>query len=56
MPNDGVNPTARWLARGIWKFIFLLVATLLVFGLVGLVVRAALGVTGDGAGASISPT
>ena len=43
MPNDGVNPTARWLARGIWKFMFVLVATLLVFGLVGLVVRAAFG-------------
>jgi hypothetical protein len=40
MPNDRVNPTARWLARGIWKFLFVLVATLLVFGLVGLVVRA----------------
>jgi hypothetical protein len=55
MPNDGVNPTARWLARGIWKFMFVLVATLLVLGLVGLVVRAALGVPGEGPGASISP-
>ncbi|MGI8605868.1 MAG: hypothetical protein ACR2L0_01750 [Gaiellaceae bacterium] len=53
MPNDGVNPTARWLARGVWKFVFVLVVTLLVFGLVGLVVRAALGATGDGA--SIPP-
>jgi hypothetical protein len=49
MPNDGVNPTARWLARGIWKFLFVLVATLLVFGLVGLVVRAAFGAAGDSA-------
>ena len=48
MPNDGVNPTARWLARGVWKFVFVLVVTFLVFGLVGLVVRAALGATGDG--------
>jgi len=54
MPNDGVNPTARWLARGVWKFVFVLVATLVVFGLVGLVVRAAFGATGDGA--SIPPT
>ena len=45
MPNDGVNPTARWLARGIWKFLFVLVATLLVLGLVGLAVRAAFGAT-----------
>ena len=45
MPNDGVNPTARWLARGIWKFLFVLVATFLVLGLVGLAVRAAFGAT-----------
>jgi hypothetical protein len=43
MPNDRVNPTARWLARGLWKFLFVLVATLLVLGLVGLAVRAAFG-------------
>jgi hypothetical protein len=49
MPNDGVNPTARWLARGVWKFLFVLVATLLVFGLVGFAVRAAFGATGEGA-------
>jgi hypothetical protein len=48
MPNDGVNPTARWLARGIWKFLFVLVVTLLIFGLVGFAVRAAFGATGDG--------
>jgi hypothetical protein len=47
MPNDGVNPTARWLARGIWKFLFVLVVTLLIFGLVGFAVRAAFGATGD---------
>lgn len=53
LPDDRVNPTARWLVRGVWKLVFVLVVTLLVFGLVGLVVRAALGATGDGA--SISP-
>ena len=53
MPNDGVNPTARWLARGIWKFLFVLVATLLVLGLVGYAIRAAFGATWDGA--SIPP-
>jgi hypothetical protein len=52
MPDDRVNPTARWLARGVWKFLFVLVVTLVVFGLVGLVVRAALGVTGDSASIS----
>jgi hypothetical protein len=45
MPDDGVNPTARWLARGVWKFFLVLVVTLLVFGLVGLVVRATFGAT-----------
>jgi hypothetical protein len=27
---DGVNPTARWLARGLWKLVFALVAIFLV--------------------------
>lgn len=47
MTNDGVNPTARWLAGGLWKFVFVIVVTLLVMGLVGLVVRVAFGANGD---------
>jgi hypothetical protein len=43
--DDGVNPTARWIARGIWKFFFVLTATLVVMGLIGLVVRAAFAAT-----------
>jgi hypothetical protein len=30
---DGVDPTARWLARGVWKLVFALVAIFLVAGL-----------------------
>jgi hypothetical protein len=43
--DDRVSPTARWIARGVWKFFFVLVTTLLVMGLIGLVVRAAFGDT-----------
>ncbi len=54
MPNDdGVNPTARWFARGVWKFFFVLAVAILVFWLIGLVVQAAFGAAGNGA--SISP-
>ena len=42
MPDD-VNPTARWLARGVWKFVFTLVLTLIGFALIGLLVRAVTG-------------
>jgi len=43
-----VNPTARWLARGVWKFAATVALTLFAIWLVGLVVRAVSGWDGGG--------
>jgi len=32
--GDGVNPTARWIARGVWKGALVIVLFLLVAGIV----------------------
>ena len=32
--GDGVNPTARWIARGVWKGAFVIVLFLLVAGII----------------------
>ena len=45
---DGVNPTARWLARGVGKFAATVALALFAFWLVGLVVRAVSGWDGGG--------
>jgi hypothetical protein len=33
-PEDGVNPTARWLVHGVWKITLAVVVILLVGGLI----------------------
>jgi hypothetical protein len=49
---DGVNPTARWFFRGVWKFAATVALTLLAIWLVGLVVRA---FSGSDVGGGIYP-
>jgi hypothetical protein len=37
--RDDVNPTARWIARGVWKLAFTLVVILIIAGIITAIER-----------------
>lgn len=47
-----MNPTARWVFRGVWRFAATVVLTLVVLWIIGLVIRA---LTGSDTGGDVYP-